>query len=48
MRLLLTTDLFAPIIGGAERQVGLLAAALLASGHEVRVATTAQPGLPAR
>ena len=48
MRLLLTTDLFAPIIGGAERQVGLLAVALLASGHEVRVATTAQPGLPAR
>ena len=48
MRLLLTSDFFHPIIGGAERQVGLLAEALAGHGHDVRVATTAQPGLPAR
>jgi glycosyltransferase involved in cell wall biosynthesis len=48
MRLLLTSDFFHPVIGGAERQVGLLATALAGLGHEVRVATTAQPGLPGR
>ena len=48
MRVLLTSDFFHPVIGGAERQVGLLAGALAGRGHDVRVATTAQPGLPAR
>jgi glycosyltransferase involved in cell wall biosynthesis len=48
MKVLLTSDFFHPVIGGAERQVGLLAAALAGHGHDVRVATTAQPGLPAR
>ena len=47
MKVLLTSDFFAPIIGGAERQVGLLAGALTGHGHDVRVATTAQPALPA-
>lgn len=47
MRVLLTSDFFHPVIGGAERQVGLLAAALADHGHEVRVATTSQPGLAA-
>ncbi len=48
MRVLLASDFFHPVIGGAERQVGLLAAALARRGHEVRVATTAQPGLAPR
>ncbi len=48
MRVLLTSDFFHPVIGGAERQVGLLASALVSLGHEVRVATTAQPGLDTR
>ncbi len=48
MRVLLTSDFFHPIIGGAERQVGLLAAALAADGHDIRVATSAQPGLAAQ
>ncbi len=48
MRLLLTSDFLAPLIGGAERQVELLAAALAALGHDVRLLTTAQPGLPPR
>lgn len=48
LRVLLTTDFYHPHIGGAERQVRLLAAALAVRGHEVRVATASQPGLPAR
>ncbi len=47
MRVLLTSDFYHPFIGGAERQVGLLASALMGLGHEVRVATTAHPGLAA-
>jgi len=46
MKVLLTSDFFHPVIGGAERQVGLLAAALAGHGHDVRVATTSQPGSP--
>ena len=45
MRILLTSDLFHPLIGGAERQVRLLAAELARRGHGVMVATTLQPGL---
>ncbi len=48
MRVLLTSDFFHPVIGGAERQVGLLASALAGHGHDIRVATTTQPGLAAR
>lgn len=48
LRVLLTTDFYHPHIGGAERQVRLLAAALAQRGHAVRVATASQPGLPER
>jgi glycosyltransferase involved in cell wall biosynthesis len=48
MRLLLTSDFFHPQIGGAERQVQLLAAALAARGHAVEVVTVRQAGLSAR
>jgi glycosyltransferase involved in cell wall biosynthesis len=48
MRLLLTSDFFHPQIGGAERQVQLLAAALTARGHFVEVATVRQANLSAR
>ena len=47
MRLLLTTDFYHPFIGGAERQMQLLAEELARRGHAVRVATTAMPGRPA-
>ncbi len=48
MRLILATDFYHPFIGGAERQMQLLAEELLRRGHEVRVATTAMPGRPPR
>jgi glycosyltransferase involved in cell wall biosynthesis len=41
-RILLTSDFFHPTIGGAERQVQLLASALAARGHHVTVATVRQ------
>jgi glycosyltransferase involved in cell wall biosynthesis len=44
VRILLASDFYHPAIGGAERQVRLLAAALAARGHDVRVATVRQPG----
>jgi glycosyltransferase involved in cell wall biosynthesis len=47
VRLLLTTDFYHPFIGGAERQMQLLAEELGRRGHAVRVATTAMPGRPA-
>ena len=43
--MLLTTDFFHPTIGGAERQVQLLASALAARGHTVTVATVRQRGI---
>ena len=43
-RVLLTTDFFHPTIGGAERQVQLLASALADRGHTVTVATVRQRG----
>lgn len=45
MRLLLVTDAYPPLIGGADRQTQMLAAAMSAAGHEVAVATPWQPGL---
>ena len=48
MRLLLVTDSYPPLIGGADLQVQMIAHAMRASGAEVTVATSAQPGLPAR
>jgi glycosyltransferase involved in cell wall biosynthesis len=47
MRVVLASDFYHPFIGGAERQMRLLAAALARRGHEVRVVTTAMPGQPA-
>ncbi len=48
LRVLLTTDFFHPHIGGAERQVRLLAGALAGRGYDVRIATVWQPGLAER
>jgi glycosyltransferase involved in cell wall biosynthesis len=47
MRVLLATDHYPPSIGGAQIQSRLLAHELSKRGHEVVVATVAQPGLPA-
>jgi len=47
MRLLLTSDFYHPVTGGAERQTQLLAEELARRGHDVRLATTAMPGRPA-
>lgn len=47
-RVLLVTDAFAPMIGGADRAVGSVATELAARGHVVAVAAAWQPGLPAR
>src|SRR5689334_19084647 len=46
MNILLTSDFYPPFIGGAERQVQLLAAALSERGHTVRVATVWHAGQP--
>ena len=45
--MLLATDHYPPYIGGAQIQSRLLAAQLRARGHDVRVATVWQNGLPA-
>jgi len=47
MRLLLVTDSYPPLIGGADLQVQMIGRAMRAAGHEVRVVTPWQPGLPA-
>jgi glycosyltransferase involved in cell wall biosynthesis len=39
MRILLVTDHYPPFIGGAQRQVQMLATQLAARGHHVGVAT---------
>jgi glycosyltransferase involved in cell wall biosynthesis len=44
MRILLATQFYPPIIGGEERHVRNLAAALVAKGHEVNVVTLWYPG----
>ena len=44
MRILLATDLYRPSVGGTERHVEGLAAALAAHGHQAIVATTS-PGM---
>jgi len=48
MRLLLVTDSYPPLIGGADRQVQMIAQAMHAGGAEVTVVTSWQPGLPDR
>jgi glycosyltransferase involved in cell wall biosynthesis len=47
MRLLFVTDTFPPFIGGAQRQLRMLARELRARGHMVTVATAWQVGMPA-
>lgn len=47
-RVLLTTDAYPPMIGGADRAVRAIALTLAAHGHDVAVATTWQRGLPVR
>ena len=46
-RVLLVSDAFAPMIGGADRAVNAVATELAARGHTVAVATAWQAGLPA-
>lgn len=46
MRILMLAQFFPPDIGGEERHVQNLGAALVARGHDVAVATHAVPGLP--
>jgi glycosyltransferase involved in cell wall biosynthesis len=48
LRVLLISDSFPPLIGGAGRDTALLASALLARGHRVSVATSSQPDAPER
>ena len=47
MRILMLTQFFPPVIGGEERHVGDLGAALVARGHDVQVAAMWHPDLPA-
>jgi glycosyltransferase involved in cell wall biosynthesis len=47
-RVLLATDAYAPMIGGADRAVCSVATELMARGHDVAVVTAWQPGLPTR
>jgi glycosyltransferase involved in cell wall biosynthesis len=46
LRVLLVTDAYAPLIGGANRSTELLARQLIKRGDIVRVGTQWQPGLP--
>lgn len=48
MRVLLVSDSYPPLIGGATRAAHLLARELAGRGHDVRVATISQEGAPAR
>lgn len=47
-RVLLVTDAYAPMIGGADRAVEAVATELAARGHTPAVAAAWQPGLPVR
>lgn len=46
MRLLLVTDSYPPFVGGADRQVQMIARAMADGGNEVEVATPWQTNLP--
>lgn len=48
MRVLIVTDSYPPLIGGATRATHLLARELVMRGHTVTVATISQEGAPAR
>jgi glycosyltransferase involved in cell wall biosynthesis len=45
MRLLLVTDSYPPFVGGADRQIQMIARAMRDNGHAVQVATPWQAGL---
>ncbi len=45
-RLMLVTDSYPPFIGGADRQVQMIAQGMAERGYEVLVVTPWQPGLP--
>src|ERR1700710_2003354 len=47
MRILLISDSYPPLIGGATRAAQQLALAMTGRGHEVEVVTVWQPDLPA-
>ncbi len=47
-RILMVTDSYPPLIGGATRDTQLLSRELVRRGYVVDVATVGQPGLPAR
>jgi glycosyltransferase involved in cell wall biosynthesis len=47
LRVLVVSDAYPPLIGGANRSTRSIARALSASGHTVTVATAYQPGQPA-
>jgi glycosyltransferase involved in cell wall biosynthesis len=46
MKVLMLSDLFAPVIGGGQRHVQLLSRELAERGHEVVVCTIGHPSLP--
>ena len=46
MKILLASDHYPPFIGGAHRQIALLARELSARGHELSVVTIEQPSMP--
>jgi glycosyltransferase involved in cell wall biosynthesis len=48
MRLLIVSDSYPPLIGGADLQAQMIAAAMARAGHRVDVATPWQPGLAER
>lgn len=48
LRLLFVTDEYPPVVGGAARNIALLANQLSCRGHSVAVATSWQPRAPAR
>jgi glycosyltransferase involved in cell wall biosynthesis/GT2 family glycosyltransferase len=48
LRVLLVTDEYRPVIGGAARNIGLLAQQVARRGHTVAVATSWQPETPAQ
>lgn len=48
LRILVASDYYPPFIGGGQRATQALARSLARAGHDVTVATIAQPRLPAR
>ena len=46
MRILIVSDMYPPMVGGAERQMHLISKELVKRGHQVQVATVWQTNLP--